>query len=65
VGGFTEAFERLQTTLKHHKIDPSSATLGPWIQIDRDKQRVKGDDKADPLVDGQYRKPFTVPDLSA
>jgi len=65
VGGFGEAFERLQTALKHHKIDPNTAVLGPWLDIDRDRQCVKGDDKAGKLVRGQYRKPFIVPDLSA
>jgi len=64
VAGFSEAFERLQTTLKHHKVDPNTATLGAWVAIDREKHCVKGD-KAAPLVRGQYRKPFIVPDLSA
>jgi hypothetical protein len=65
VPGFSEAFERLQTTLKSHKIDPNTATLGPWLNVDRDKQCIKNNAKANELVRGQYRKPFTVPDLSA
>ena len=65
VGGFSEAFERLQTTLKGHKIDPNTATLGPWLEIDRDKECVKNNDKANELVRGYYRKPFIVPDISA
>ena len=64
VGGFSEAFQRLQTTLKHHKVDPNRATLGPWLEIDCDEQCIKDNDEADALVRGQYRKPFTVPDLS-
>ncbi|MBC8373333.1 MAG: Gfo/Idh/MocA family oxidoreductase [Planctomycetes bacterium] len=64
IPGFGEAFERLQTTLKGHKIDPNSATLGPWLEIDRDKQCIKGNDKANQIVRGQYRKPFIVPDIS-
>jgi len=65
VSGFTEAFERFQTTLKGHKIDPNTATLGPWLEIDRDKECVKNNDKANELVRGCYRKPYIVPDISA
>jgi len=64
VGGFSEAFERFQTTLKVHKIDPNTATLSPWLEIDRDKECVKNNDKANELVRGYYRKPFIVPDIS-
>lgn len=64
VPGFNEAFDRFQVTLKGHGIDPSTATLGPWLEIDRDKECFKNHDRANKLVRGYYRKPYVVPDLS-
>jgi len=64
VPGFDESFDRFQTTLGHHGIDPNTATLGPWLQIDRRKERIKNHDRANELVRGSYRELFQVPDLS-
>jgi hypothetical protein len=55
----------LQVTLKGHRIDPNTATLGPWLEIDRKKECIKDHDKANEIVRGYYRKPYTVEGLSA
>ena len=60
-----EMHDRFLVHLKHHRIDPNAATLGPWLEIDRKSERFKDHDRANELVRGYYRKPFVVPDLSA
>jgi len=62
---FNESFDRFQVTLKGHGIDPDTATLGPWLEIDRKKERFKNHDRANKLVLGSYRESFKVPDLSS
>jgi len=64
VPGFEESFNRFQVTLKGHGIDPNTATLGPWLEIDRKKECFKNNDRANELVRGSYRESFNVPDLS-
>ena len=65
VPGFNESFDRFQVTLKDHGIDPNTATLGPWLEIDRKKECIKNNDRANRLVVGSYRESFKVPDLSS
>ncbi len=64
VPGFKDSFDRFQVTLKGHGIDPNTATLGPWLEIDRKKECVKDHDQANEIVRGYYREPYVVPDLS-
>ena len=65
VPGFKDSFDRLQVTLKGHGIDPNTATLGPWLEIDREKECIKDNDPANELVRGSYRDAFKVPDFSS
>ena len=65
VPGFNGSFDRLQVTLKGHGIDLNTATLGPWLEIDREKECVKDNDRANELVRGSYREAFKVPNLSS
>ena len=58
---FHASLDRLQTALKGHKIDPNTATLGPWLEIDQEKECIKNNPAADKLVRGTYRDPFKVP----
>ena len=62
---FGEMFDRLLVHLAANEIDPKTATLGPWLQIDRQNERFKKNKKANRLAQGFYRDPYTVPDLSA
>lgn len=62
---FNASFDRFQVTLKGHGIDPNMATLGPWLEIDREKECFKHHDWANKLVRGSYRESFKVPDLSS
>ena len=64
IPGFSASFDRFQVTLKGHGIDPNTATLGPWLEIDRKKECFKDHARANKLVRGYYRKSFAVPDLS-
>ena len=64
VPGFGAAFDRLQTVLKEQGIDPNTATLGPWLEIDQEKERVKNNGRANQLVLGSYRDSFKVPEVS-
>ena len=64
---FGEMFDRLLEHLAANEIeiDVKTATLGPWLQIDRQNERFKNNKKANRLAHGFYREPYTVPDLSA
>jgi predicted dehydrogenase len=61
---FNESFDRFLTVLEGHDIDPNTATLGPWLEIDRSRECIKDDNRANELVLGTYRESFKVPDLS-
>ncbi len=59
-----DIFDRLLEHLAAHEIDAGTATLGPWLEIDRQKERFKDNEQANRLVRGFYRSPYVVPDLS-
>ncbi len=63
---FAEMYERFLNHLAAHeiKLNDSSVTLGPWLQIDPKNERFPDNAKANQLVRGFYRKPYTLPDLS-
>ena len=58
-------FERFMAHLDAYKIDVKKTpiTLGPWLQMDPDKERFVGPlaDKANKYLTRDYRKPFIVP----
>jgi hypothetical protein len=60
-------YDRLLEHLAVHEIDvdAKTVTLGPWLEIDRKNERFKNNERANRLVRGFYREPYTVPDLSA
>ncbi len=60
-----EMYERFVAHLKAHEVDPGSATLGPWLEIDAEKEQVRDHEEANRIVRGWYRPPYEVPDLSA
>jgi predicted dehydrogenase len=62
---FKDMFGRLLEHLAAHEIDSGTATLGPWLEIDREKECFKDNEQANRLAHGFYREPYTVPDLSA
>lgn len=64
---FGEMFDRFLEHLAANEIDidEKTVTLGPWLRIDRQNERFKSNKRANRLVHGFYRKPYTVPDLSA
>jgi len=49
--------------LKAHDINPDTATLGPWLELDPKNECFKDNAKANELVKGFYRKPWTVPEV--
>ena len=64
VPAFTETHERFLRHLKANEIDPATATLGPWLEIDRENECVREHDQANEIVRGYYREPYVVPDLT-
>jgi predicted dehydrogenase len=64
---FNEMYDRLLEHLSANEIDAGAktVTLGPWLEIDRKNERFKNNERANRLVRGFYREPYTVPDLSA
>jgi hypothetical protein len=65
-----ETFERFQDHLRANWVDLSKnrATLGPWLEMDIQKERFIGDDRfgitrwANELLRREYREPFVVPE---
>jgi len=62
---FEEMFDRLLAHLKAHEVDPDAqtVTLGPWLECDPPNECFKDNPKANVLVKGFYREPFTVPEI--
>ena len=58
---FNEMFDRYLAHLKAHEIDPATSTLGPWLEIDRENECFKDNDKANAIVEGFYRAPYLLP----
>jgi predicted dehydrogenase len=56
---------RFAAHLEAHKIDLNTATLGPWLEVDRKNERFQDHDKANRLVHGFYRDPFVVPEMAS
>jgi predicted dehydrogenase len=59
---FEERFDSLLKHLKAHEVDVDAKTItvGPWLEIDREKSRFKNNEAANRLVQGTYRKPWTL-----
>jgi len=64
IPALNEMYDRFLVHLKAHEIDPNTATLSPWLEIDREKECFKDHEKANEIVRGYYREPYVVPDLS-
>jgi len=67
VPAFHKTFERFTEHLRAHEIDVDAptVTLGPWLNIDGDKERIKGNRRANRLVRGRYREPYTLPGVAS
>ncbi len=63
---FVEMYDRLLEHLAAHEIDVDkpTVTLGDWLEIDRDAERVVDHAEANKLVKGSYREPYVVPQLT-
>ena len=64
---FNDMLDRLLEHLAAHEIDVDArmVTLGPWLEVDRQNECFKDNEKANRLIRGFYREPYVVPDLSA
>jgi hypothetical protein len=67
ISEFDNMFHRLlkHLTANEINVDTRSVTLGPWLDIDREKECFKDNEQANRLVHGFYRKPYVPPDLSS
>lgn len=63
------SFERMAGHLRANGVDIDSAepalTLGPWLEIDPESERFKGNEAASGLFARECREGFVVPDLGA
>ncbi len=62
---FSDMANRFFDHLKAHDIDVDApaAVLGAWLDIDRDRERFRGNEKANALVQGFYRQPYVLPEV--
>ncbi len=60
-----EMYDRLLEHLAAHEIDVAkpTVTLGRWLEIDREAERVVDHEEANRLVRGTYREPYVVPEI--
>ena len=65
IPAFREMYDRFLAHLQANEIDPNTATLGPWLEVDRENECFRGHEEANRLVRGFYRAPYVVPDLSS
>ena len=63
---FLPVFERFMEHLKAHEIDvdASTVTLGPWLDVDTERERFRKNKEANRLARGFYREPYTVPEVT-
>ena len=59
-----EMYDRLVAHLKANAIDVSTATLGPWLEVDQENECFRNHDAANQLVRGFYREPYVVPEIA-
>jgi len=59
-----EMHERYVKYLQDIGVDPSTSTLGPWLQCDAKGECIQDNTKANELVKGTYRQPFVVPEIA-
>ena len=58
-----EMFERYVKYLGDIGVDPDTSTLGPWLEVDNENERIQDNPAANELVRGYYRHPFEVPEI--
>ncbi len=58
-----ETFEAIRTHLAENDVDieQERLTLGPWLEIDSERETFVNNPQADALLTRDYRKPFVVP----
>ena len=68
IGGrfvFNDAGEVPNTQIRQDiEVVPNTSTLGPWLQCDAARECIQDNAKANELVRGNYRQPFTVPEIA-
>ncbi len=62
---FVEMYDRLLDHLTAHEIDVErpTVTVGDWLDIDREAERMVDHGAANKLVKGTYREPYVVPEI--
>jgi len=63
---FLPMFDQFMEHLTAHGIDVNAqtVTLGPWLGIDIENERLHGNRTGNRLVRGTYRAPYTVPEVT-
>ncbi|MBI2480536.1 MAG: Gfo/Idh/MocA family oxidoreductase [Planctomycetia bacterium] len=59
----SEVYDRFADHLQANDIDINTATLGPWLEVDREHERFHKHDEANRIVQGFYREPYVIPEL--
>jgi len=63
----SNSFERMTSHLRANDVDIDSdlgaITLGPWLELDTDKETFTNSDAANELRSRKQREPFLVPDM--
>ena len=61
---WNQMHDRLMEHLKANGVDPNQATLGPWLEIDRENECFKDHPEANEIAHGWYREPYVVPGIT-
>ncbi len=59
-----ETLDRLLTHLDANRVDVAKTplTFGPWLEMDPETERFRGNNDANRLATREYREPFVVPE---
>ncbi len=60
---FGELHDRLMAHLAAHEVDPNTAILGEFLEVDTERECVVNHPAANRIVRGWYRKPYVTPEL--
>ncbi len=59
-----EMHERYVAYLDAIGVDPGTSIVGPWLECDAEGECIKNNARANELVKGHYRAPFTMPEFA-
>ncbi|MCL4195573.1 MAG: hypothetical protein KJZ87_27795, partial [Thermoguttaceae bacterium] len=58
-----QMYDRFAAHLEAHEVDLNMVTLGPWLELDAERECFRDHERANEIVRGYYREPFQVKEI--